>query len=69
MDISIEGNNVSDIDFLLEMDEKANLFQLVSIKLHLEKLLNRSVDLVTTNGISPRIKPYIDQDKVLIYER
>ena len=59
----------SDVDFLLEMDENANLFQFVSIKLHLEKLLNRSVDLVTTNGISPRIKPYIDKDKVLIYER
>jgi predicted nucleotidyltransferase len=59
----------SDLDFLLELDDSANLFQLVSIKLNLEKLFDRSVDVITTNSISPRLKPYIDQDKILIYER
>ena len=64
-----ESTPESDIDFLLEMDDSANLFQLVSIKLNLEKLFHRSVDIITTNGISPRLKPYIDKDKILIYER
>ena len=59
----------SDLDFLLELDDNANLFQLVSIKLNLEKLFDRSVDIITTNSISPRLKPYIDKDKILIYER
>ena len=59
----------SDLDFLLELDDSANLFQLVSIKLNLEKLFDRSVDVITTNSISPMLKPYIDQDKILIYER
>ena len=64
-----ESSLDSDVDFLLEMEDNANLFQLISIKLNLEKLFNRSVDIVTTNGISPRLKPYIDKDKILIYER
>ena len=64
-----ESSLESDIDFLLEMEDNANLFQLISIKLNLEKLFNRTVDIVTTNGISPRLKPYIDKDKILIYER
>jgi predicted nucleotidyltransferase len=64
-----ESTPESDIDLLLEMEDNATLFELVSIKIHLENFFNRSVDVVTTNGISPRLKPYIDQDKVLIYER
>ncbi len=64
-----ESSADSDIDFLLEMEDKATLFQLISIKLSLEKLFDRPVDVITTNSISPRLKPYIDEDKVLIYER
>jgi len=64
-----ESTPESDMDFLLEMDDSADLFQLISIKLHLEKLFNRSVDIITTNSISSRLKPYIDEDKILIYER
>jgi len=64
-----ESTPQSDMDFLLEMEENANLFQLVSIKLNLEKIFHRTVDIITTNSISPRLKPYIDKDKILIYER
>jgi predicted nucleotidyltransferase len=64
-----ESTPESDLDFLLELDEEANLFQLVAIKLNLEQLFNRPVDVITTNSISPRLKNYIDNDKVLVYER
>ncbi|MCK4466327.1 MAG: nucleotidyltransferase domain-containing protein [Bacteroidales bacterium] len=59
----------SDIDILIELEDGVDLFQFVNIKLELEKLLNKSVDLVSANGVSPRLKPYIDKDKVLIYEK
>jgi uncharacterized protein len=53
----------------VELEDDVDLFQFITIKLELEKLLKKPVDLVSMNGISPRIKPYIDKDKVLIYEK
>ncbi len=35
----------------------------------LEDLLNIKVDLLTTDGLSKYVKPFIDRDKILIYER
>ncbi len=64
-----EAKQDSDIDLLIELEDNVDLFQFISIKLHLEKLLNKKIDLVSANGISPRIKPYIDNDKILIYEK
>jgi predicted nucleotidyltransferase len=34
----------------------------------LSRILNRPVDLVTEEGLSPYIRPYIEQDMVVIYE-
>lgn len=59
----------SDIDIMIELEDGVDLFQFINIKLELEKILNRSVDLVSAHGVSPRLKPYIDKDKVLIYEK
>lgn len=41
----------------------------IQMGLDLEALLSRSVDLVTTKGLSPHLKPYVDGDKQLIYAR
>ena len=46
-----------------------NLFSFAKMKLQLEELLQKPVDLVSENGLSPHIKPFIDQEKVLIYEK
>jgi predicted nucleotidyltransferase len=35
----------------------------------LEKLLRMKVDLVTSEGLSKYVKPFIDNDKILIYEK
>lgn len=64
-----EENSESDIDILIELEENVDLFQFINIKLELEKLINKQVDLVSSNGISPRLKPYIDKEKILIYEK
>ena len=39
------------------------------MQLDLQELLKKKVDLVTLNSLSKYIKPFVDQDKVLIYER
>ena len=64
-----EATSESDIDILVELESSVSLFDFVRMKLQLEDILHMPVDLVSTNGLSPYIKPYIDQDKLLIYEK
>lgn len=65
-----QANADSDIDILVELDYTNPVGLLfVQMKLDLEKLLNREVDLVSVNGISKYIKPIIDEEKELIYVR
>ena len=59
----------SDIDILLELEDHVDLYQFILIKIELERLLKKKVDLVSNNGLSPRLKPYIDKEKILIYEK
>jgi hypothetical protein len=61
----------SDIDILVELDyEKgANYFMFFDMQQQLNKLLNKKVDLVSAKGLSTYIKPIIDREKELIYER
>jgi len=59
----------SDLDVLVELEKGTDLFKFIKIKQQLEKLLNKTVDLISSNGLSSRIKPYIDKEKVLIYEK
>ena len=63
-----EGN--SDIDILVELDYcKPIGLEFVKMKLELEELLNKKVDLLSSGGISKYIQPFIEQDKILIYEK
>ncbi|OFX32544.1 MAG: hypothetical protein A2X08_03705 [Bacteroidetes bacterium GWA2_32_17] len=59
----------SDIDLLVELEKTVDLFQFISIKLTLEKILNKKVDLISSKGIFPYIKLLIEKDKILIYEK
>jgi predicted nucleotidyltransferase len=64
-------NAKSDIDILVELDyEKgANYFLFYDMQKELTTLLQNKVDLISANGLSPYIKPIIDSEKVLVYER
>jgi predicted nucleotidyltransferase len=65
-----EQNEKSDIDILVDLDYSKHIgFGFVTMKLDLEEMLHQKVDLVSTKAVSPYIKPFIEQDKVLIYER
>ena len=58
----------SDIDLLIELDEPVGYLTIIEYKLALEDYLNRKVDLLTPESISPKIRPYIEKDLKLIYE-
>ncbi len=61
----------SDVDILVDIDfQKEPLFSLFEFGGMLEDLkdmLKMEVDLLSTDGISKFIRPYIAKDKILIY--
>lgn len=61
----------SDIDILVELDYEngADYFVFFDMQQQLNKLLNRKVDLISAKGLSPYIKPIINREKKLVYER
>ncbi len=60
----------SDIDILVELDYTKKVgMEFITMQFDLEKLLNSKVDLISAGGLSKYIKPRIDNEKVLIYER
>ena len=65
-----EARKRSDIDILVELDYSQPIgMKFFGYQLELEKLLNKKVDLVSAEGLSKHVKPFVDKDKVLIYEK
>ena len=65
-----DDNADSDIDILVELDYSKPIgLEFVQMQLDLQELLNKKVDLITLNSLSKHIKPFVDNEKVLIYER
>lgn len=67
-----EQTNESDIDLLLEIDyaqKKVDLFDLYDWAEDLQKLFDKKVDLIPSDGLSPFIAPFIEADKILIYAK
>jgi hypothetical protein len=60
----------SDVDLLVELDYSTHVgLEFIQMKLDLEHLLNKKVDLLSANGLSKYVKPIIDKEKKLIYAR
>lgn len=65
-----EDNEKSDIDILVELDYSKPIgLSFLQMKHELEDLLNRKVDLLTFKSVSKYIQPFIDSEKILIYEK
>lgn len=63
-------NSESDIDLLVELDYSQPIgLEFIQMKLDLQKLLSKKVDLVSARGLSKYIKPILDEEKKLIYAR
>lgn len=65
-----EADEESDIDIMVELDHTTPV-GLRFFRMHneLEALLKTKIDLVSADGISQYIRPHIEADKKLIYER
>ena len=63
----------SDIDILVKLKPRSErpplgLLKWVALEEELSEKLNREVDLVSEDGLSPYIRPYVDREKVILYE-
>ena len=65
-----EADSKSDMDILVELDYTKPIgMKFLVYHLELEELLKVKVDIVSDEGLSKHIRPLIDKDKILIYER
>ena len=59
----------SDVDILVELDHSQPIgLEFIQMQLDLQNLLQKPIDLVSSRGLSKYIKPYIDTEKILLYE-
>ena len=56
----------SDVDFLVDFDDKADLFDQIGLKQDLEKLFGRKVDVATPNSLSRFIRAKILKEAVYL---
>jgi uncharacterized protein len=61
-----EARTDSDVDLLVEFEGPATLEGYMALKERLEQVLQTRVDLVTTNGVKPRLRKIIDREAVSV---
>jgi uncharacterized protein len=54
----------SDVDLLVEFDQPVGLFEFARLKLHLEKVLGRRVDLVTPEALRKELREQILREAI-----
>ena len=56
----------SDIDIIVEFADGKSLLDLVALKLELQKILGKEIDIITYNSIHPLLKERILGEQVVI---
>lgn len=51
----------SDIDLLVEL-ERPSFDDYMELRIFLEDLFEKKIDLITTQSVKPRLKPYIEKE-------
>ncbi len=64
-----QQNKKSDIDMLVCLKKGASLFDLVELKLNLEKKFGAKVDLVTYKSLHPLLRARVLREQKVIYEK
>ena len=60
----------SDVDIMVRFDHTKSIgLKYFRMIIDLEQKLGRTVDLVSEDGLLPFAQPYVDKDKILVYER
>lgn len=65
------AGRTSDVDLLIDFEPRAvvGFIKFFDIKLDLERALDRKVDLIVRDGVSPYLKKEIIDNAKIIYER
>jgi len=58
------ATDVSDVDFLVDLEPGRSLFDLGGLLMDLQDLLQRNVDVVTEGGLRPRVAQRVLADAV-----
>ncbi len=59
-----EARPDSDVDVLVEFEGPVTLDRYMGLKFHLEDALGARVDLVTTSGLKPRARPFVEREAI-----
>lgn len=59
----------SDIDLLVRYSKPVGLLHHAQSQIRFEELFQKPVDLVSTKAVHPLLKPYIESDIQVIYEK
>jgi predicted nucleotidyltransferase len=59
-----DARSDSDVDLLVDFDGRATFDRYMGLKLLLEDVLRRRVDLVTERSLKPPLRPYVEADAV-----
>lgn len=61
-----EATGESDIDLLVDFESTPSFSHFMKLRIYLEDLLGRKVDLVTENGLKDRVRPWVEQDAIRV---
>lgn len=61
-----EATEASDLDLLLSFRERKSLLDLVALQATLEKKLDMKIDIVTEQSLHPKLRPYVDREKIQV---
>lgn len=65
-----DADTKSDYDILVELDYSKKIgMEFIQMQIELADLLKKNVDLVSDKALSRYIRPFVEKEKVLIYER
>ncbi|MBQ9418009.1 MAG: nucleotidyltransferase domain-containing protein [Bacteroidales bacterium] len=66
-----EEQEDSDVDIMVTLDKDAHvgLFKLSGMRLDLQDIIGKEVDLVTERGLLSCARESVNSDKILVYER
>jgi predicted nucleotidyltransferase len=62
-----EAKESSDLDLLIELDPESITYKkYLDLEVYLQSLFPRKIEIVTTDGVSPYILPYISREVVWV---
>ena len=65
-----EADKNSDVDILVDLDYTKHIgLGFVTMQSELQQKLKKKIDLISSKAVSKYIKPFIEKNKVLIYQQ